>query len=78
MSQWRGNAHHPVPQYTTALPQGGRESWDYGYVNTSAATGVPAAAHSMQMQRSDVTPDLNQMPADNRYQHHYGQHTTRI
>ncbi|KAF1952364.1 hypothetical protein CC80DRAFT_179368 [Byssothecium circinans] len=76
MTQWRGGAHHQVPQYTTGLAHGGRESWDYGYMNASAASGVPAAAQSM-LQRSDVTPDLSQMPADNRYQH-YGQHTTRI
>ncbi|KAF2786513.1 hypothetical protein K505DRAFT_144173 [Melanomma pulvis-pyrius CBS 109.77] len=78
MTQWGAAAHHQVPQYTTGLPQGGRGSWDYGpYMDASAATGVPPAAQSMQMQRSDVTPDLSQMPGDNPYQQ-YGQRTTRV
>ncbi|KAF2639593.1 hypothetical protein P280DRAFT_402300 [Massarina eburnea CBS 473.64] len=77
MSQWQGSAHHQVPQYTTGLSQSGRESWDYDYMNASAGPGVSATAHSMQMQRPEVTPDLSQMPPDHRYQN-YGQHTTRI
>ncbi|KAJ4289222.1 hypothetical protein N0V90_011564 [Kalmusia sp. IMI 367209] len=79
MTQWGAASHHQVPQvpqYTSGLPQG-RESWEYGYLNTSSATGVPAAAQSMQMQRSDVTPELNQLSADNPYQQ-YGQRTTRV
>lgn len=77
MTQWGAAAHHQVPQYTPGLPQGGRDAWDYGYLNPSPASGVPAAAQSMQMQRSDVTPDLSQLPADNPYQQ-YGQRTTRV
>ncbi|KAF2870704.1 hypothetical protein BDV95DRAFT_595414 [Massariosphaeria phaeospora] len=76
VTQW--GAHHQGPQYTAGLSQGGRGSWDYGaYLHTSAATGVPTAAQSMQLQRSDVTPDLSQLPADNQYQQ-YGQRTTRV
>ncbi|KAF1976529.1 hypothetical protein BU23DRAFT_29008 [Bimuria novae-zelandiae CBS 107.79] len=76
MSQWGTASRHQVPQYATGLTQG-RESWDYGYLQTHPATGVPAAAQPMQMQRSDVTPDLNQISADNPYQQ-YGQRTTRV
>lgn len=80
MTQWGAASHHPVPQvpqYSSGLPQG-RESWDYSYLNTSSTTGVPApAAQTMQMQRSDVTPELNQLSADNPYQQ-YGQRTTRV
>ncbi|KAF2658162.1 hypothetical protein K491DRAFT_593566 [Lophiostoma macrostomum CBS 122681] len=73
MTQW-GTAHHQAPQYSAGLSTPGRVSWDYGsYLDASAATGVPSAAQSMQMQRqSDVTPDV-----DNTYQH-YGQRTTRV
>lgn len=78
MTQWGAAAHHQVPQYTAGLPQGGRESWDYGYLNASAATVVPPAAQSMQMQRSDVTPDLSQVPTDNNPYQQYGQRTTRV
>ena len=74
MTQWGA---HQVPQYSPGLPQGGRGSWDYGYLSASATTGVPSAAQSMQMQRSDVTPDLSQIQADNPYQQ-YGQRTTRV
>jgi hypothetical protein len=77
LTQWSTTAHHQVPQYTTGLPQGGREAWDYGYLNATAATGVPAAAQSLHMQRSDVTPNLGQLPADTSYQQ-YGQRTTRV
>ncbi|KAF2193288.1 hypothetical protein K469DRAFT_730170 [Zopfia rhizophila CBS 207.26] len=78
MTQWGATAHHQVPQYSTGLPASGRGSWDYGaYFDASAATTVPPAAQSMQMQRSDVTPDMSQMPGDNTYQQ-YGQRTTRI
>ncbi|KAF2010411.1 hypothetical protein BU24DRAFT_356325 [Aaosphaeria arxii CBS 175.79] len=42
MSQWGAGAapHHPVTQYTTGMPTGGRGgSWDYGnYIDTSGAT----------------------------------------
>ena len=78
MTQWGATTHHQVPQYTTGLPQGQREAWDYGgYLNATTAAGVPAAAQSMHMQRSDVTPDLGQLPADSSYQQ-YGQRTTRV
>ncbi|KAF2684007.1 hypothetical protein K458DRAFT_303847 [Lentithecium fluviatile CBS 122367] len=77
LTQWGATAHHQVPQYTAGLPQGGREAWDYGYLSANAAPGVPAATQSMHMQRSDVTPNLGQLPADNSYQQ-YGQRTTRV
>ncbi|KAF2258182.1 hypothetical protein CC78DRAFT_128711 [Lojkania enalia] len=79
MTQWGTAAHHQMPQYSTGLPSAGRASWDYGaYLSASAAAGVPSAAQSMQMQRSDVTPDISQMPgSDNPYQQ-YGQRTTRV
>ncbi|CAI6330711.1 unnamed protein product [Periconia digitata] len=78
MTPWRGGTHGQVAQYTPGHGQTGRESWDYGYMNASAAPGVPGAAHSMQqMQRSNVTADQSQVLADNPYQA-YGQHTTRI
>jgi hypothetical protein len=78
MTQWGAGPHHHVPQYTTGIPQGGRGPWDYGtYMDASATAGVPQAAQSMQMQRSDVAPDLSQMPGDNTY-HQYGQRTTRV
>lgn len=77
MTQWGATAHHQVPQYS-GLPAVSRGSWDYGaYLETSTATGVPVAAQSMQMQRSDVTPDISQMPTDNPYQQ-YAQRTTRV
>ncbi|KAL5373899.1 hypothetical protein DPSP01_012362 [Paraphaeosphaeria sporulosa] len=76
MSQWGTSTRHQVPQYTTGLTPG-RDSWDYGYLQTSSAAGVPAAAQPMQMQRSDITPELNQLSADNPYQQ-YGQRTTRV
>ena len=75
MSQWGTASRHPVPQYTAGLTQG-RESWEYGYLPNSS-TGVPAAAQPMQMQRSDVTPELSQISTDNPYQQ-YGQRTTRV
>jgi hypothetical protein len=86
LTQWGPTAHHQVPQYTAGLAQGGREAWDYGgYLSATSAAGVPApthiqgpaAAQSMHMQRSDVTPDLGQLPADTSYQQ-YGQRTTRV
>jgi hypothetical protein len=76
MSQWGASTRHQVPQYTTGLTQG-RDSWDYGYLQTSSATGVPAVAQPMQMQRSDIAPELSQLSADNPYQQ-YGQRTTRV
>ncbi|KAF2736766.1 hypothetical protein EJ04DRAFT_150995 [Polyplosphaeria fusca] len=79
MTQWGAGGHQQVQQYPTGLPPQGRGSWDYGsYMNPSGATGVPSAAQSMQMQRSEVTPDMSQMSGgDNPYQH-YGQRTTRV
>ena len=78
ITQWGAAGHHQVPQYSGGLSQGGREAWDYGgYLNATTATGVPAAAQSMHMQRSGVTPDLGQLPADSSYQQ-YGQRTTRV
>ncbi|KAF2450287.1 hypothetical protein P171DRAFT_137547 [Karstenula rhodostoma CBS 690.94] len=76
MSQWGTSTRHQVPQYTSGLTQG-RDPWEYGYLQTSSAAGVPAAAQPMQMQRSDITPELNQLSADNPYQQ-YGQRTTRV
>ncbi|KAF2472871.1 uncharacterized protein BDR25DRAFT_312752 [Lindgomyces ingoldianus] len=70
MTQW-GATHHQLPQYS------GRP-WDYGaYINASAATGVPSAVQSMQMQQPEVTPDLSQIPGDTPYQQ-YDQRTTRV
>lgn len=76
LSQWGTTARHQVPQYTTGLTQG-RDSWGYDYLQSSPATGVPAAAQPMQMQRSDVTPELSQLSGENPYQQ-YGQRTTRV
>ena len=76
MTQW-GVPTHQMSQYPSSLAQGGRVSWDYGYLNASATAGVPNVAGSMQMQRSDVTPDISQMPADNTYPQ-YGERTTRV
>ncbi|KAH7371405.1 hypothetical protein BKA66DRAFT_424176 [Pyrenochaeta sp. MPI-SDFR-AT-0127] len=76
MTQWGASAHQ-MSQYPTTLSQGGRGSWDYGYLNASATTGVPAGAQTLHMQRSEVAPDLSQMPASNTYQQ-YGEHTTRV
>lgn len=76
MSQWGPSTHH-MAQYSTTLSQGGRGSWDYSYLNASAATGVSTAAHSLQMPRPDVTPDLTQISADNVYQQ-FGERTTRV
>lgn len=76
MTQWGASAHQ-MSQYPATLAQGGRVSWDYGYLNTSATAGVPTVSGSLQMQRADVTPDISQMPADNTYQQ-YGERTTRV
>jgi hypothetical protein len=78
MTQWGPATHQQVPQYTTGMPAGARGSWDYGaYLNAPTATGVPAAAQSMHMQRPNVTSDISQMPPENPYQQ-YGQRTTRV
>ncbi|KAF2122328.1 hypothetical protein BDV96DRAFT_483159 [Lophiotrema nucula] len=79
MTQWGSAGHHQMPQYSGGLPASGRGSWDYGaFLHASAATGVPSAAQSMQVQRSDVTHDMSQLPtSDNPYQQ-YGQRTTRV
>ncbi|KAI8941664.1 hypothetical protein NX059_002876 [Plenodomus lindquistii] len=76
MSQWGVSASH-LPQYPTSLSQGGRSSWDYGYLNASTTAGVSAAAQSLQIPRPDVANDLNQIAAENAYQQ-YGERTTRV
>ncbi|CAO2653760.1 Nn.00g031710.m01.CDS01 [Neocucurbitaria sp. VM-36] len=76
MTQW-GPSAHQMSQYPATLAQGGRVSWDYGYLNASATAGVPNVAGSLQMHRGDVTPDISQMPTDNTYQQ-YGERTTRV
>ncbi|KAL5426376.1 hypothetical protein PMIN06_012954 [Paraphaeosphaeria minitans] len=78
MSQWGTSPRHQVPQYATGLAQG-RDAWDYSYLQTSSAAGVPAAAQPMpmQMQRPDMAPELTQLAPDNPYQQ-YGQRTTRV
>ncbi|KAF1942228.1 hypothetical protein EJ02DRAFT_177996 [Clathrospora elynae] len=76
MTQW-GAPSHQMSQYPAAISQGGRGSWDYGYLNTSVATGVSPATHSLQMSRPNATPDLSQMSAEHAYQQ-YGENTTRV
>jgi hypothetical protein len=79
MTQWP-TTHHQMSQYGASLTTGGRGSWDYGtFLDTSSASaaGIPSAAQSMHMQRSEVTPDVSQMPADDPYQQ-YGPRTTRV
>lgn len=77
LSQWGTSTRHQVPQYTTGLTPG-RDPWDYtSYLQPSTAAGVPAPAQPMQMQRSDMPPELDQLPSDNPYQQ-YGQRTTRV
>jgi hypothetical protein len=76
MTQW-GASTHQMSQYPATLSQGGRGSWDYGYMSASDATGVPSIAHSMQMPRPDTTSDLSQISADHAYQQ-YGEGTTRV
>ncbi|CBX99196.1 hypothetical protein LEMA_P084350.1 [Plenodomus lingam JN3] len=76
MTQWGPPTPH-MPQYPTSLSQGGRGSWDYGYLNASTTAGVSAATHSMQISRPDVGTELDQIAADNTYQQ-YGERTTRV
>ncbi|KAF2747821.1 hypothetical protein M011DRAFT_476988 [Sporormia fimetaria CBS 119925] len=67
MTQWP-TAPYQVPHYAPSL----RGSWDFGGsldAPTASATGVPAAAQSMHLQRSD---DINSP-----YQQ-YGQSTSRV
>jgi hypothetical protein len=73
MTQWGPPAHQM--QYPTSLSQSGRGSWDYAYLNASAAAGVPSAAQPLQ--RPDLTADMNQISADTAY-HQYGERTTRV
>ncbi|KAH7071942.1 hypothetical protein BKA63DRAFT_418476 [Paraphoma chrysanthemicola] len=73
MTQWGMPAHQM--QYPASLSQGGRGSWDYGYLNASAAAGVPPAPQPMQ--RPDLTGDLGQLSAENSYQP-YSERTTRV
>jgi hypothetical protein len=73
MTQWGPSAHQL--QYPASLSQGGRNSWDYPYLNASSAAGVPSAAQPLQ--RSDLAADLGQISADNTY-HQYGERTTRV
>ncbi|KAH8723645.1 hypothetical protein GQ44DRAFT_619908 [Phaeosphaeriaceae sp. PMI808] len=72
MTQWGAPAHQM--QYPESLPPGGRGSWDYAYLNASAANVPPAA---QPPQRSDLTADLSQISADNTY-HQFGERTTRV
>lgn len=79
MSRWT-TAHQQVSPYVTGLPAAGSGAWGYGaYLDTSSASapGVPSAAQTMQMQRSDVTPDISQMSTNDPYQQ-YSQSTTRV
>jgi hypothetical protein len=80
MSQWV-TTHQQVSQYAGTLPGARDLSWgDYQtFLDTSSATaaGVSSAAQSMHMQRSGVTPDLNQIPSEGSYQQ-YGQRTSRV
>ncbi|KAF1832286.1 hypothetical protein BDW02DRAFT_433296 [Decorospora gaudefroyi] len=74
MTQW---PTHQMSPYPAALSQGGRGSWDYGYLNAPTTTGVPSIAHSLQMSQPNAKPDLSQMSADHSY-HQYGESTTRV
>ncbi|KAA8611841.1 hypothetical protein A1F94_006572 [Pyrenophora tritici-repentis] len=73
MTQWGAPTHH-MPQYPANLSHGERGSWDYGYLGTSAPTGL---SHSLQMPRPNATSDLTQMAADHAY-HQYAEGTTRV
>ncbi|KAF1913035.1 hypothetical protein BDU57DRAFT_342757 [Ampelomyces quisqualis] len=73
MTQWGPSAQQL--QYPASLSQGGRNSWDYPYLNASSAAGVSSATQPLQ--RSDLTTDLSQISADNTY-HQYGERTTRV
>lgn len=74
MSSWT----NPHTQYAE-VPSGGRESWDYAYIeNSDAATNLPSAAQAMHMHRSHVTPNISQIPPSGSSYAQYGQATTRI
>jgi hypothetical protein len=73
MTQWGPPAHQM--QYPASLTQGGRNSWDYPYLNASATTGLPSAAQPLQ--DTHLTSDMSQLPADNTY-HQYEERTTRV
>ncbi|KAF3041976.1 hypothetical protein E8E12_009590 [Didymella heteroderae] len=73
MTQWAPGAHH-MAQYPSNLTQGGRGSWDYGYLSNPAVAGVPSGSQAL---RSDGTPDISQMSAEDAYQQ-YGHRTTRV
>jgi hypothetical protein len=74
MTHWGPPAHQM--QYPASLTQGGRNSWDYPYLNASATAGVvPSAAQPLQ--NTDLTADMSQLPADNTYDQ-YGERTTRV
>jgi hypothetical protein len=72
MTQW-GTPNHQL-QYPASLSQSSRNSWEYPYLNASAAAGVSAA---QPLQRSDLAADLSQIPADSTYPQ-YGERTTRV
>ena len=63
-----------MAHYPSTLAQGGRGSWDYGYISNSAVAGVPSGPQAL---RSDGTPDMSQMSAEDAYQQ-YGHRTTRV
>jgi hypothetical protein len=73
MTQWSAPAHQM--QYPTSLSHGGRGSWDYAYLNASTTAGVLSVVQPVQ--RSDLSADTSQLPADTTYQH-YGEGTTRV
>ncbi|KAF9693408.1 hypothetical protein EKO04_008707 [Ascochyta lentis] len=73
MTQWGPDAHQ-MSHYPSTLTQGGRGSWEYGYLNNSAVAGVPSGSQAL---RSDGAPDISQMSADDAYQQ-YGHRTTRV
>ncbi|KAF2621909.1 hypothetical protein BU25DRAFT_353521 [Macroventuria anomochaeta] len=73
MTQWGAGAHQ-MSHYPSTLTQGGRGSWEYGYLSNPAVAGVPSASQAL---RSDGAPDISQMSADAAYQQ-YGHRTTRV
>ncbi|KAL1596692.1 hypothetical protein SLS59_007722 [Nothophoma quercina] len=73
LTQWGAGAHQ-MSHYPSTLTQGGRGSWDYGYLSNPAMPGVPSASQAL---RSDGAPDISQMSADDAYQQ-YGHRTTRV
>jgi hypothetical protein len=73
LAQWGAGAHQ-MSHYPSNLTQGGRGSWDYGYLSNPAIPGVPSGSQAL---RSDGAPDISQMSADDAYQQ-YGHRTTRV